>query len=391
MVGKLKYPFLLLWALLLISGCSSSGDEEEIVSFVEPKPGRSVGLKKEWSLNIEGAPKEFMNHPRQIAVADEDIFVGTYGGLVVRVDKQKGKIVWQQEVGSSVVGGVALSEDKVFAGTVDGRMVALSREGGEQLWESKVATSVASAPKVADNKVIFTTLDNRTYALDSNSGKSVWIHVSVPETLVVKGAATPAVSNNLVFIGYSTGELFTLHLPDGKEIWTHNLSRLSGGSEFERLHDIDAEVVVGRIGSDDFVSKIYVVNHQGSLRAIQSNTGGQVWDQKLSAIRRPLLWGSQLFVSGDGGSVVSISSEDGLEVWRTEVSDGYLSAPVRLGNRIIVGDNMGRLLSLDPTSGRVIGLDKLNEPIIADPVVDGVTLLVWTNDGDLFRYSVDEL
>jgi outer membrane protein assembly factor BamB len=391
MVRTLKYPILLLWVLLLLSGCSSSDDDEDIVSFVEPKPGRSVGLNKEWSLSVEDAPEEFMNHPRQIAVTDKDVFVGTYGGQVVRVDKESGKFVWQQKIGSGVVGGVAVSDDKVFAGSVDGKMVALSREDGKQLWKSSVATTVASAPMVSDDKVVFTTLDNRTYALDSNSGKLQWTHSSVPVTLVIKGAATPVLNGLLVYVGYSTGEIYAININNGKVFWTKNLSRLTGRSEFERLQDLDAEVVVGRLDSENLIPKIYAVNHQGSIKAIHSNTGGQIWEQKFSAIRRPLLWGSQLFISGVGGHVVSISSEDGLEVWRTEVSDGYLSAPVRLGNRIIVGDNMGRLLSLDPTSGRVVGLDKLDNPIIANPVVDGVSLLLWTNEGELVRYTVDEL
>ncbi|MBF0444166.1 MAG: outer membrane protein assembly factor BamB [Magnetococcales bacterium] len=391
MFGNLKYPILLLWVLLLLTGCSSSGNDEDIVSFVEPKPGRTVGLKKEWSRSVEGTPKEYMNHPRQIAVTQEDVFVGTYGGQVVRVDKKRGKIVWQKNIGSEVVGGVAVWEDLVFAGSVAGKMVALSREDGKQVWESSVATTVASAPAVTGDKVIFTTLDNRTYALDSKSGKLQWTHSSVPQTLVIKGAATPVVNGELVYVGYSTGELFAINLSNGKVIWTQNLSRLSGRSEFERLQDLDAEMVVGKHDSDNLVPKIYAVNHQGYIKAFHVISGEQIWEQKFSAIRRPLLWGSQLFVSAVGGHIVSISSEDGLEVWRTEVSDGYLTAPVRLGNRIIVGDNMGRLLSLDPTSGRVVGLDKRVNPIIADPVVDGVTLLLWTNEGDLIRYTVDEL
>ncbi|MBF0194659.1 MAG: outer membrane protein assembly factor BamB [Magnetococcales bacterium] len=391
MGGYLKYPISLLWVLLLVAGCSSSGDKDDIISFVEPKPGRSVGLKREWRRNIGFTPDKYMSHPRQIAVTEEDVFVGTYGGKVARVNKKSGKTVWREKVDVGVVGGVAVSDDLVFAGTINGKMVALSREDGKQIWESSVATTIASAPRVSDDKVLFTTLDNRTYALSITNGKIQWTHSTVPVTLVVKGAATPVVNGEIVYVGYSTGEMFALNKENGKVIWTKDFSRLTGRSEFERLQDLDAEVVVGKLDSDNLIPKIYVVNHQGSIKAIHANNGGEVWDTKFSSIRRPLLWGSQLFVSGLGGYVVSISTEDGLEVWRTEVSDGYLSAPVRLGNRIIVGDNKGRLLSLDPTSGRVVGLDKSKNSFIADPVVDRAALLLWTNKGELVRYTVDEL
>ncbi|MBF0358668.1 MAG: outer membrane protein assembly factor BamB [Magnetococcales bacterium] len=393
MVGKIRFSFVIILTALLFSGCSYMpdwfwiDDEEEISGYKEPDPGRLVAIDEEWDRGIEGEPDEYMSHPRQIAVTEEAVFVGTFEGLVVKVDKSRGKVIWESELDSSVSGGVATDGSRVFAGTVAGNMVALSRENGEKLWQSQVSTSVASAPLVVGGRVIFTTLNNRTYALDVNSGKLLWTHSSVPVALVVQGAATPTTNGRTVFVGYSTGEVFALNLREGKPLWGKNLSRLMGRSEIDRLHDVDGEVVVGPSGMDTPIPKVYVVNHQGSVMGIQSNGGVEVWKSKFSAIRRPLLWGNQLFVVNVEGQIVSISAKDGLEVWRTRISDGYLSAPVRFGDQIIVGDSKGRLFSIDPASGRVTGLNHLNDPIIATPVVDGSSLYIWTNEGDLIKYK----
>ncbi len=170
-------------------------------------------------------------------------------------------------------------------------MVALSLQSGEKIWESRVSTTVASAPIVAGGRVIFTTLNNRTYALNAKSGELLWNHSSVPVSLVIKGAATPVVNKQIVYIGYSTGELFALNLNNGKPLWEKNLSRLSGRSELDRIHDFDAEVVVGPESLRNPVVAIYVVNYQGSVLAMRSNSGAKIWEHKSSAIRRPLLWG----------------------------------------------------------------------------------------------------
>ncbi len=87
MVVNIRFPFLLLLATLLFAGCSSTDIEDEISVFEEPKPGRSVGVVKEWKRSVSSEPDEFLNHPRHIAVTDDAVYTGTIDGLVVRVDK----------------------------------------------------------------------------------------------------------------------------------------------------------------------------------------------------------------------------------------------------------------------------------------------------------------
>lgn len=400
MAGKMRTTVWLLLIAMLTSSCSympsfmkkpwgGGGKDVELPDqFSELKPGRSVGLKKNWIRGVEGEADDHMNHPERIAVTADSIFLGTYDGKVVRIARDNGRILWREDVKSSVSGGVAVDAQRVFAGTVEGEMIAISRESGERIWTATVSTKVASAPVVADGKVIFTTLNNRAYALDVNTGDRLWTHNTAPVALVVKGAATPTVDGHTVYIGYSTGEVFALNLQDGKVLWGEDLSRLSGHSELDRLQDVDAEVVVGERSMNNRFAMIYTVNHQGYVMALHPAKGTPFWKRQFSSIRRPLLWGNRLFISNIDGQIVSMSASDGMEVWRMKVTDGILSAPVMLGDQIIVGDSKGNIISMDPTSGRVIGLDKIKDAILADPVVDGNNLFIWTNDGDLFNYSM---
>ncbi len=395
--------WMLVLGLLLVGGCKTmdgltgGGEEsktaaetagETIKPYVEPVVKAGVGLKRRWRESVARSPDEHMQHPGQFVVDGQDLFVGTFQGEVVRLMAASGDTVWERDLDVSVSGGVAVDGERVFVGTRGGEMVALARGDGRELWRVRVSTAVASAPKVSEGRVVFTTLDNRTYALAVEDGKRLWIHSTVPEALVVMGAAPPTIDDWRIYVGYSSGEVYALSLRDGTAIWMQNLTARRGRSELDLLQDVDAAIVVPAEKQDDGeISKIYTVNHQGNAVALHPPSGNRIWEQDFSAIRTPLVYRSQMFIADIDGHLVALSTRDGMELWRVRLSDGLLSAPVLFGERLIIGDDKGRLFAVDPMSGVVTGLDHVDEPILADPQVAQGSLFLWTNEGNLWRFD----
>lgn len=394
---------LLILLLLGLSGCSTvsswtdtvtdvlwfdDDDDVDLSGYVEPKPGQKLPWKKVWSRSLDGEPDDHLIHPRKISYDEESAYVGTYEGHIARVALSDGDVLWRVDLRAPVSGGVTRFGEHIFAGTADGEVFALNRHNGSLVWRQRVSTKVASAPLVQDGLVIFTTLNNRTYALAIEDGERIWTHSSVPVALVVQGASTPTSNGREVFVGYSTGEVFALRLRDGQELWGDNLSRVSGRSELDRLQDVDAEVVIGPDGIGVRMPQVFSVNHQGYLMALHPTSGSRYWRSRFSAIRKPLLWRNRLFLSDVDGYVVSVGVSDGLEVWRTQVSNGTLTAPTLVNDQIVVADSRGRLVAMDATSGRVTAMNYLGDPVMADPVVADNKLLIWTNDGDLISYQI---
>lgn len=370
---------LCLAALLTLSACSST--DEKVEAYVEPDPGQSIGLEKEWSRSIGGGADEYFQHPGVIALAGNEAYVGTYGGKVARVSLNGGRTAWDVDLDTEVSGGVELGPERVFVGTAGGEMVALSRADGEQLWRVRVSTKVASAPRYAEGRIFFTTLDNRTFALDAKSGERLWVHQSVPEPLVMMGAAQPTVKDGVVYIGYSSGEVFALGVQDGATRWSVNLMVLGGRSEVDRLQDVDADLIIGD-------RRIFAVNHQGSIAAIDKESGRRLWRRKFSGIRTPLLKNGRLYVSHVDGSLAAVSEEGGAVLWSSVLSDGVLTAPAMVGGKLMVADDKGRLFAVEPRRGEVVGLDRLSDPVYGAPrSLAGNGLLLWTNDGNLIHYN----
>lgn len=386
--------FTSLLALLLLSGCSTTESMgqwvrekseklwlEEQPTVAIPDPGREVNLEAVWRASVAGKPDKDLAHPGRLVVHGADLFVGTYDGAVIRVDRGTGHALWEQELGGGVAGGVAADGDRVYAGTVEGAVVALDRGDGHELWRFQAPSAIASAPTVANDLLLVVTLDNRTIALNAATGARRWHHAAPAESLVVMGAATPVVADGQVYVGYSSGEVFALEQNRGEPLWAENLTVARGRSELEMLQDVDAAVVVAG-------SRLFAVNHQGRMTALDRRNGGRLWQQTVSAVRTPLLVDNKvLFVSETTGHLTAIQAEDGAVLWRTLLTDALLTAPVAFHGELLVADSEGRLFALEPNEGRVVGRTLLEQAVFADPVVVGAGLYLWTNKGGLIRYE----
>lgn len=378
----------LVWVgLSMLSGCSSltgKKDEEKSPSdsapYVEPDPGQSVGLRKVWSRSVAGKPDKYMFHPGRFVIEGREIYVGSFQGKVSRLRWDDGGEDWETDVGGQINGGVAVDEQHVYAGTVEGDLVALSRKDGKEVWRSHAASSIVSAPTAAKGLVLFVTMDNHTYAVKADTGTLAWLHTAIAEPLVVMGAATPTVEGEFAFVGYSTGEVYGLKLATGESVWSESLKTLSGRSEVEMLQDVDAALVV-------YSRKIYAVNHQGNVVAFYPEKGARIWERPASSVRTPLAMGGSLFVATVEGELIAFGMDDGFVLWRTRVSDSLTSTPVFWRGRLVIGDQAGRVFSLDPNTGRVTGKEKIGDPLVGEPIVRNENIFFYTNDGALIRYE----
>ncbi|MBF0178119.1 MAG: outer membrane protein assembly factor BamB [Magnetococcales bacterium] len=374
---------------LALGGCSKSGAwfngpekpvDETVQEYVEPKPGKSVGLDRLWRRGVASSPDKFLLHPTGMALDDTLLAVGTFQGRVVAMNPADGSVYWKADLGAAIGGGVAADAERVYAGTTQAEMVALDRRDGRELWRASVATAVASPPRVVRDLVIFVTLDNRTYALDGATGQRRWVHNTSPEPLVIMGAGTPSVLRGTVLVGYASGELFALSLEDGKPQWTYNMTIMGSRSELDLLQNVTAPLLVTP-------RAVFAATHQGRLMALQPNSGKPFWERAMSVIHTPLLVDDRLVVADVDGSLSVLSAADGVPFWQTHLSDALLTAPVMFHDRIIVGDSKGRIFAVDPASGRVVGLDHFGDPMFADPLVVGGHLYLWTNEGNVYRFQ----
>lgn len=387
---------------LFLTGCSlwnpslspsdGAGNHTESLtetSLAELQAQGPIGLRAVWKTSVARSADTHQQHPGQIVVTDDALFVGSFQGHVVRLDRATGQILWESDAGEGVVGGVAVNRDRVFAGTRNGEMVAFAMADGLELWRASLSTAIASAPIVSGDTVLFVSLNNQTHALNSTTGQRLWSHATAPNALVVMGAPPPTVDAYKAYVGYASGEVFALSLKTGVPFWKQSLATMGGRTELDLLQDVDAGIVLPHAtnSAPEDADKLFTVNHRGRAVALHALTGATLWETPLSAIRRPWLAHRRLIFADMDGYLVALNTQDGMSIWRTRLTTGLLTAPIALEEKLLVADDQGQLFALDTASGTVLGVDQVGETFLADPVVVGNSLFLWSNEGNLLRYD----
>ncbi len=98
--------------------------------------------------------------------------------------------------------------------------------------------------------------------------------------------------------------------------------------------------------------QVYQANRGGAVAAFNEADGHRLWrvglERPLSA--GPGDGGDMLLLGGDA-EVIALSSADGSEVWRSEVSSEVLSAPMRIAELVIVRTVDGGVTALQASNG----------------------------------------
>ncbi|AKH42956.1 alcohol dehydrogenase (cytochrome c)/quinohemoprotein ethanol dehydrogenase [Altererythrobacter atlanticus] len=221
-------------------------------------------------------------------VIDGKIFTSTAWSKVKAYDARSGELLWDYdpevpgEWGAygccDVVNrGLAAWGDKLFLGTFDGRLVALDRDTGEVAWSRETTDrtkpyTITGAPRVIDGKVLIgnggAEYGVRGYitAYDANSGDQLWRFYTVPGD-PQEEAAEPD------------------YLAKARETWNGEFWKLGGGGTVwdAMAYDPDLDLLYIGVGNGSPWNQSYRSPGGGdnlylsSIVALKPETGEYVW------------------------------------------------------------------------------------------------------------------
>jgi outer membrane protein assembly factor BamB len=192
----------------------------------------------------------------------KSIFVSSMDKNLYALDpKQKGKVIWTQELGGAVLFSQTLGDDGIlYIGTINNEILAISSDSGKILWKAKTAGTV-------------------------------W------EPVVVK--------DGTLYAGDQTGKLFALSTKDGSKIWELE----AGGT-----------IIGGPVLTDKglYFGTGYVNGEKPGEAMLVSTSGQKVWSTEVGGklYSRPVVSGN-LIVFGvfEGDKTLSALDENGKIVW----------------------------------------------------------------------------
>lgn len=376
---------------------SSSVPVEKPAPLAQFKP--IVTVTTHWKMHI-GKNDNIAFTP---AVAIDAVYVVAGKGQFARINPVDGKIVWSHEIApqnaantehvgwfgsffqhkatAQISAGVGANADNEFLGTRGAQLIAYD-DAGKQLWATTLSSEVLGVPKVSDSIVVVRTEDGFIYGLDIANGQQKWAYQHTLPELMLRSQPSVFIIKGAIFAGYPGGKLVALSLDTGNMGWEAEVAIPKGASEIERVSDVASTPV-----ADD--NQVCATTYKGRVACFDTHTGNLLWARHISSTIGLAMDDDNVYVSDDDGNVVAFDKAHGTSLWKQTLLHGrHITAPVRVGNYLAVGDLQGyvHLLALD--DGHFVGRGATDgTAIISQPQIYNNELVVQTAKGNVYALA----
>lgn len=365
-----KRTIALCLPVLLLVACAGP-DKPKPVDLGPNTP--LMGVRSVWKANIGS-----VGFPLQVKVIGDHFYVADTEGSVAAIDATSGADIWRAALATKLTAGVG--SDGRYAAVVSAANEIIVLDGGRPIWRQRANAATLTAPLVAGARVFVLASDRSVSAYDVATGNKLWQQQRPGDALVLGQSGVLLAVGDTLVAGVG-GRLVGMNPQNGNIRWETALGSSRGTNEIERLVDL--------------VSGVSRLNNQVCARAFQSSVGC------VDAAQGRLIWSKSAVgakgVDGDAGSLYGTESDGKLVAWRR--TDGerlwltdrlryrVLTAPVLVGQSLVMGDDAGILYFLSREDGSLLNrIATDGSSIVAAPVLVGQTLVAVTQRGGIFGF-----
>ncbi len=385
---KRVFKKALLGALTLgiLAGCAS--EEDTIVMAPLPQVDSEFTTNTEWSTSVGDGVGHYFSKLSPVYTNDT-LFVASRDGIVKALDPENGNVQWQVDLEESVSerlsGGITAAYGNLYIGSDNGEVISLSQETGDVNWRIKVGGEVLAKPVADSGLIIINTSRGVLVALNERTGEQRWALSTEVPNLTLRGDSTPVAIGGGVFWGTANGRLAAAIVERGQLIWQQPVGTPKGATEIDRLVDVDASPIV--LGGT-----LYTVGFNGQLIAVDLRSANPIWKRNYSSANDMATDGSRLFVITEKDHVVAVDTRSGTELWSNSLLEHrQLTAPVIMGNYIVVGDTLGYLHWIDRSTGDFVAQQYVDESgFSVGPTLLSDGYVLTTRSGDVKKLTINE-
>ncbi len=335
-----------------------------------------ISVEEIWSKRI-GKGAENLYLKLTPAVIGGYLFVADQYGKLIATDISTGEPVWQiHDKNVNYTSGAGGGDGMVLIGTGDGRVIARDVQTGNLKWVAKVSSEILSAPTAFNQITVVRTGDGNIFGLDSETGKEIWNYDRTVPSLTLRGNAPPVIGGDRVFAGFDNGRFVALDLKSGQSLWDSPLAIPSGRSDLDRMVDVDSAPIVQK-------NTIFVASFHGGVSAISSIDGRILWTREISSYAGIALGGRHVYVTDEEGSIWALNAETGASVWKKdELKERYPTAPAYYNGHVVVCDSEGYTLWMNAQTGEFVYKSRLDKSrIIARSLRAADSLISYSSNG----------
>ncbi|MBX7247509.1 MAG: PQQ-binding-like beta-propeller repeat protein [Caulobacteraceae bacterium] len=314
----------------------------------------------------------------------------TNGGQVWEVDLSDKKGKDKEAFG----GGLAVADGKIIVTSGFRFVAALDPATGRVLWKVKTEAPIHAAPSISGTRAFAVDVDNEIHAFNLENGEESWSYQAIVEPARILRASSPAIEGDAVVAPFSSGELVAMRATNGNPLWNEALTRTTRTSALSEIRDIPGRPTI-------YLGRVYAASHSGVFAAMDLRTGQRAWELPVSSINTPWPAGDAIFLVTQDGMAIAVNRETGGVYWvkdlnkgRTYSEGGVLglydrearpiwTGPILASNRLIILNDRGIALALNPKTGEELGTLNIGAPAYVAPIAYGDTVYFVNDKAEL--------
>jgi len=382
----------------MLSGCSSvSGMWSGLWSQSAPRQAatkpvvtlaRSAGhISVLWRNNLDqrklASPPGF-SLPAAITTAQGERVIAGARDKRVRIYSASGSEMDRIALANaSESGALKLSNGLVVVGDVGGILYGLDIDKGRIAWQKQLSSALIGVPVAAGDDFIIQTSNNQIYRFTAD-GKKLWSYSGQLGGLGIHLNPSPVIYNNHIYAIFSNGDVIALKAENGNFLWKRQMLLSNKAAVMSEVKIPAASpLVIPASQSGHGESMLVVSIFQGELSFISLQDGSTLSTRKLSLKSKPLLIGNTVFVADASGALSALNTAGAETLWKQQLSHGELTGPILWQDSLWVADDQARIFRLDQ-SGKLLASTQLDGRIDRSPVAASGGILVRNNLGTLY-------
>jgi len=384
---------LIVSGLMLSSGCSSvsglwsDSPQQSEAKPVAVAPASTGHMSVLWRNNVDqrkpASPPGF-SLPAAIKTAQGELVIAGAQDKRLRVYSAGGSEMDRIALANaSESGALQLSNGLVVVGDVGGLLYGLDISNGRIAWQKQLSSALIGVPAAVGDDFIIQTSNNQIFRF-TGDGKKLWSYSGQLGGLGVHLSPSPVVYDGHVYAVFSNGDVIALKADGGNFVWKRQLLLSNNAAVMSEVKIPEASpLVIPASQSGRGEATLVVSIFQGMLSFISLQDGSTLNSRKISLKSQPLLIDNTVFVADATGAVSALNANDAETLWKKQLSHGELTGPVLWQGNLWVADDQARVYRLDK-KGRLLASTQLDGRIDRAPVATSHGLLVRNNLGTLY-------
>ncbi|MDI1478985.1 PQQ-binding-like beta-propeller repeat protein [Polyangium sp. y55x31] len=343
-------------------------------------------------------------------VAGRRVFVPSSDNGLYALRVEDGSTIWRFETMGPVQSEPLFDADEgvIYFGSNDGAVYKVNADNGRMLWRFSTNAEVARKPVLRNGVLYVTNANDTLIAMNAATGALKWHQHRTPAFgMEVAGYAGPALGRDKVYAAFSDGVVLAYDLEDGSEQWPAvdlaAEAEQQAGGDAPRYLDVDTTPVVARITSGEVV---FVGGYAGGVYALDAENGTRAWvNEKAVGVTELVLWeqpehaprtgplpsvpGQRILFAASGlTGLWALDPNDGRTLWRRNLPEGGITAPVPVAGALLVGTTRYGLFLFSPVTGGLIDGILPGGSFAMTPAAHGVRAFVVGNGGSFLSVLV---